>query len=158
MTPQTITEPSRKRWIVLTNKLQNDRRSPYTPLGSHMRVAQLKRDSTLNVKGRYARGFISLRRYMFAKLYCRCRLRGFERKFCERCYPLPRKRRFNVFGLIRLFGGSNDSVALTSSRINLLHRYNIWISRSRFDISNFHRRLYCLLLLLPMNLLWCCKR
>ena len=126
--------------------------APIRPLAA-IGVVQLKMDSTLNVKGRYARGFISIRRYLFAKLYRRCRHRGFERTFCVRRYPFSLKRRFNVFGLIRLFVGSSDYVALTASRRNRLHRYNIWISRSRFDICYFHRRLYCLPLLLPMNLL-----
>ena len=108
-------------------------------------IAETPMKSALNVKGRYARGCISIKRYLFAKLYRRCRLRGFERTFYVRRYPFSRKRRFNVFGLIRLFVGSSDSVALTASRRNRLHRYNIRISRSRFDISNFHRRLYRLL-------------
>ena len=126
--------------------------APIRPLAA-IGVVQLKMSSTLHIKGRYARCFISIRRYLFTKLYRRCRLRGFERTFSVRRFPFPRKRRLNVFGLIRLFVGSSDSFALTASRRNRLHRYNIWISRSRFDISNFHRRLYCLPLLLHMNLL-----
>ena len=96
--------------------------APIRPLAA-IGVIQLKMDSTLNVKGRYARGFITLRRYLFTKLYRRCRLRGFERTFCVRRCPFPRKRRFNIFGLIRLFVGASDSVALTASWRNRLHRY-----------------------------------
>ena len=36
---------------------------PFAAIG----VVQVKMDSTLNVKGRYARGFISKRRYFFSQ-------------------------------------------------------------------------------------------
>ena len=59
-------------------------------------VVQMNKDSTLNVRGRYAGGLLSARRCLIAKLrmYRRRRLRHFECTFSIMRYPFPRMQNF----------------------------------------------------------------